>query len=420
MPILARKTPPAAPEADVVVLDHQVEYDLADAHNWTERHHVKKQVLTYKGKKDNAELKLDYNPVWEEVKLIRATVTNGGQVKEISEKEINLMDAGWVASAPRYPAAKTLVASLPAVEIGSVIEYEYERHKKDRPFFAATHVFRCFEPINRETVKLTAPASLALRFLKDDNGIAVPDEAPAEKRVIVETQERQGEKARPAMAGAGPERHPAGGQSAAVVHVQSGPADHGGELGGVRRRRCSPPCTEAADGQKAAQQRARRNRRRMPRARRADRRHSGFRRQERSAGRGRDATICRLSAITPADRTLSDGYGNTTDRAVLLYALLKEAGLSPEFVLVNYGSSMELLKRFETQYPIVERFDSVLVRLHDGAQGRLSERHGSVRRARRDACGRLPGPAAGRGHGRRASPSRRIGRTSATTSCGWC
>ncbi len=47
--------------------------------------------------------------------------------------------------------------------------------------------------------------------------------------------------------------------------------------------------------------------------------------------------------------------------------MLKEAGLSPEFVLVDYGSSMELLQRFETQYPTAGTFGSVLVRLHDGA-----------------------------------------------------
>ena len=145
------------------VLDYQVEYNLSDAHNWIERHHVTKKILTYKGKKDNAELKLDYNPVWEEVKLLKATVTNGDQVKEVSKQETNLMDAGWVASAPRYPAAKTLVASLPAVEVGSVIEYEFERLKRDRPFFAATHIFRGFDPIDQETMKLTAPASLDLQ-----------------------------------------------------------------------------------------------------------------------------------------------------------------------------------------------------------------------------------------------------------------
>ena len=29
-----------------------------------------------------------------------------------------------------------------------------------------------------------------------------------------------------------------------------------------------------------------------------------------------------LSSITPAEQTLAEGYGNSTDRAVLLYALL--------------------------------------------------------------------------------------------------
>jgi hypothetical protein len=144
--------------------------------------------------KDHAELKIDYNPVWEEVKLLKATVTNGSQTKAVSNQEINFMDAGWVASAPRYPAAKTVVASLPAVEVGSVIEYEFERTKRDRPFFAATHIFRGFDPIDQETVKLTAPAALALQVLKDDNGVAVPDETTA-PAVVAETTQRQNGKA---------------------------------------------------------------------------------------------------------------------------------------------------------------------------------------------------------------------------------
>jgi transglutaminase-like putative cysteine protease len=364
--VLAHQPAGTAAEADVVVLDSQVEYDLADAHNWTERYQVKKQVLTYKGKKDNAEIKLDYNPVWEDVKLVRATVTTNGQTKEISEKEINLMDAGWAASAPRYPAAKTLVASLPAVEIGSVIEYEYERQKKDRPFFAATHVFRGMNPINRQTVKLTAPVSVALRFLKDDNGIAVPDETlPAQKHAIVETQERRADKAswqwqvldqgviRPE------DNLPPSATFNPVLRITAGNWEvyAGGMLAALEK---------AAEGQKAAQERAGRivQDAKEPRARIAAIRDFVVT-SIRGAGPGCDDLP--LSAVTPADRTLSDGYGNTTDRAVLLYVLLKEAGLSPEFVLVNYGSSMELLQRFETQYPVAGAFGSVLVRLRDGA-----------------------------------------------------
>jgi len=44
------------------------------------------------------------------------------------------MDAEWVGAAPRYPAGKTLVVSLPNVEIGSVIEYKVKRVFKGRPF----------------------------------------------------------------------------------------------------------------------------------------------------------------------------------------------------------------------------------------------------------------------------------------------
>lgn len=364
-PVLARKSAEPASEADVVVLDSQVEYDLADLHTWTERIRVRKQVLTYKGKKDNAELKLDYNPVWEDVKLIRATVTTNGQIKEISDKEINLMDAGWTASAPRYPGAKTLVASLPAVEIGSVIEYEYQRWKKDRPFFSTTCVFRGMNPIDRQTVKLTAPASLSLQFLKDDNGIAVPDEELSPERpVIVQTQERRGDKAvwqwqvldqraiRPE------DNLPPSVTFNPVLRITAGNWEtYAGQVLDALQK--------AADGQTTAQERASRI---IQNARTPADRITAIRdfvvTNVRGAGPGCDDLP--LSAVTPADRTLSDGYGNTTDRAVLLYAMLKAAGLSPEFVLANYGASIDLLRRFETQYPTVGTFGSVLVRLRDG------------------------------------------------------
>ncbi|HSW01540.1 MAG TPA: DUF3857 domain-containing protein [Sedimentisphaerales bacterium] len=363
--VLDRRPVEAGSEPDVVVLDYQVDYDLNDAHNWTDRHRMKKQVLTYKGKKDNAELKLDYNPVWEDVKLIRATVTTNGQTKEISEQEINLMDAGWAASVPRYPAAKTLVASLPAVEIGSVIEYEYVRQKKDRPFFAVTHIFRGMNPVDSQTVRLTAPASLALQFLKDDNGIAIPDEdLPAEKRVIVETQERRGDRfawqwrVRDQNAIRPEDNLPPASTFNPVLRITSG--DWGRYAGQVRA-----VLQKAAQRQEASQGRVARI---VQNCRTAQERITAIRdfvvTGVRRAGPVLDDLP--LAAVTPADRTLSDGYGNTTDRAVLLHVLLTEAGLNPEFVLVHYGASLELLRRFETEYPTPGAFGSVLVRVRDG------------------------------------------------------
>ena len=75
---------------------------------------MEKEILTYDGKKGSAELKFSYHPSWKKVEILSATVSNAnGKVSSLTAKEINVMDSGWAASAPRYPAGKTLVANLP-------------------------------------------------------------------------------------------------------------------------------------------------------------------------------------------------------------------------------------------------------------------------------------------------------------------
>ena len=112
----------AAQEANV-----RVSLDRRDVHfvtpfTWTVTNTWEKEVLTYAGKKSSAELSYSFNPALSHVELISATVSNrNGRVHPVTAKEMNVLDAGWVASAPRYPASKKLVVNLPAVEIGSVI-----------------------------------------------------------------------------------------------------------------------------------------------------------------------------------------------------------------------------------------------------------------------------------------------------------
>ena len=76
---------------------------------------------------------------------------------------IHRMDAAWVASAPRYSAGKTLVANLPGVHPGAIIEYEILHHITNRNFFAAEHIFRGFSPIKKRSLKVVVPKRLALR-----------------------------------------------------------------------------------------------------------------------------------------------------------------------------------------------------------------------------------------------------------------
>ena len=111
---------------DARVLRRKVTVILADEHSLTTRIEERTKVLTYAGKKDNAELKLSWNTSDPEPLLEHATVTDkAGVTHEVSPKEINILDAGWVADAPRYAPSRIKVVSLPAVEEGAIIDVAY-------------------------------------------------------------------------------------------------------------------------------------------------------------------------------------------------------------------------------------------------------------------------------------------------------
>ena len=123
---------------------------------WVTTNTFVKEILTYDGKKGSAELKFSYHPSWKKVEILSATVSNAnGKVSSLTAKEINVMDCGWAASAPRYPAGKTLVANLPAVEIGSVLSYTVAVTVSGSPVpFRAEYVFDAREPVDRKICRV--------------------------------------------------------------------------------------------------------------------------------------------------------------------------------------------------------------------------------------------------------------------------
>ena len=132
------------------------ETDVFSDKSWTTTNTVVAEVLTYQGKKSSAELKLSYNPHVESVELVSAVVSNrDGTVKHVSDHEKNVMDCGWAAAAPRYPASKLLVVNLPSVEIGSVISYTIARTVTNAPApFYATYTFDSHEPVVRRVCRV--------------------------------------------------------------------------------------------------------------------------------------------------------------------------------------------------------------------------------------------------------------------------
>ena len=112
----------AAQESNVRRIFEQRHIHLDTPFSWVETNRWENEVLTYAGKKASAELSFGYNPCVGGVELLSATVSNkNGMVHSVTARDMNVLDAGWAAAAPRYAASKRLVVNLPAVETGSVI-----------------------------------------------------------------------------------------------------------------------------------------------------------------------------------------------------------------------------------------------------------------------------------------------------------
>ncbi|VGO19803.1 DUF3857 domain-containing protein [Pontiella sulfatireligans] len=311
-----------ATDSDVRILSSENHIVLESPSRWTQTIRTKTEILSYAGKKQSSEIKLSYNPAWQQIELTQAKVTHpDGTVKEISADEMNVMDASWVASAPRYPAENILVANLPGVEIGSILEIEYVSTVDGKPFFSATQTFNSHEPIDSSTVTLTVPESLELAIR--NTGIDQSQTASDGTVSYVWSAENQPavkkEESLPPWWTFNP----------ALFISTSDWETYGSE---VRDR-----LLDAAKNQPRAIELAKQ----LTAGLDSDHEkvialRNWTAKNLRPAGPG--LTSLPLSAITPADQTLTDRYGNNTDRMVVLYALLNAAKFKPGFVLSGAAS----------------------------------------------------------------------------------
>ena len=348
----------AVATAESHILLDQRSFKLADANNWTMVQKVRKKILTYKGMKDNAELKWDFNPVWQEVKLDYAIVRNGEQEQKISDAEINLMDAPWVASAPRYPAGKTLVASLPGVQVGSIIEYQVTQSARANSFFHLMLAFQSNDPIERRELSIDCPENLVLDYKVFQNGCL-----NFKKRTsgnVIQYQKK-------AVDGR-------------VIHLwfsEKQPA--------LTREKNLPPAyaflpmvvVSSGDWEQYCQQMIRSLEfasqngrevmklieaiRAMPPERQLLALRNHIERAVRTAGPY--YTELPRYCLSPAEKTYTEGYGHSADRAALYYSILQELGYQPELLLVADAPQEKNLQKFWEKHPSSYFFREMLVRV---------------------------------------------------------
>jgi hypothetical protein len=370
---------------DAVILDEVDEFDVENESTWTETKRVKMKVLTYAGKKKYSDLHIRYNPAWEEVKIKSAVVTSpGGEETVIEDKEMNLMDAEWVADAPRYPASRILVVSLPGVEEGSIIDYTISRKKTGRSFFSINGeffladmkraerdrdfsnnsltvdgVFRFFEPVEQKTLRLKVPKGMRLNI----SPLSSADESVgclSDYQISEDTFRLNGNDVYEFTATRVPpvmeeDYLPPWYSFNPIIFASSG--DWKSYAGKTRK-----VLLEAVSSQKKTAAKARGL---VSDVSDAENKIKSIRDYVAKNIKKIDIDFGEIptSYISSADRTLLDGYGNSADRAVVLFTMLGEVGFHPEFVLASRVSQEAGAQSPMYQYPFSQWFSDVLVRV---------------------------------------------------------
>ncbi|HEY3856015.1 MAG TPA: DUF3857 domain-containing protein [Verrucomicrobiae bacterium] len=341
--------PPVKPSAEII--DSRKELVVTDAHTATLKINFSKRILTYAGKIRDSEIKYPYNPACQSVKLTKGVVTSkDGKRQEISVGEINVMDAGWNASAKRYTGEKILVANLPGVEIGSVIEVGLEITTTNGAFISGFESFQLPDDLDHKSVTLSAPAGVTIHQIVSGPG-----------DIIKAKQSNEGGKQTFDWQADHVAALPQEGQLPPAWVYESGVSYYVGDMPAYLKELNEIMVNRAGRNTKAA----------AKAAELAGQSHGKL--ETVAAVRDFVAKSIRLagpsfidlplSELSAADTTLTDGYGHAADRAILLHAMLSAAGFQPEFVLASDLPPIAGITNVLMAFPLPGSFDTPLVRL---------------------------------------------------------
>ncbi len=373
-PILAVSEAAAAPavaEAEVEaqsvpsnaeIIESKKEMEIIDAHTSTLKVNFSKRILTYAGKIRESEIKIPYNPACQTARLTHGTVTSKtGEKKEIAAGEMNVMDAGWNASAKRYTGEKILVANLPSVEIGSIIDVGFEITTTNTPFQSGFESFQLPDELDKKSFTLTAPDGVPVKEYVSGKSGAIRVESSEKDGKKITRWEVEHVKALPQE----PSLPPEWVYNSGVSYFAGDMTAYLKELQETMLNRASQSAKASAKGAELAAQA-----------------HGKI--ETLTAVRDFIAKSIRLagpsfmdlplSELSAADTTLADGYGHAADRAILYYAMLSAAGFKPEIVLASQLPPIGGITNVALTFPLPRNFDHPAVRVEvDGTNYYLND-----------------------------------------------
>ncbi len=125
------------------------------------------KVFNKRGRDEEAEVRIPYNASYDTIKILRArTIRPDGKIVNVDLKN-DVRDSTLNAGCNTYDDSRAKSFSMPAVEDGAIIDYEYESTSKEAmipgQFWTQWYYQSGFDPVMLTRLTVTAPKSMTLR-----------------------------------------------------------------------------------------------------------------------------------------------------------------------------------------------------------------------------------------------------------------
>ncbi|MCQ2352013.1 MAG: DUF3857 domain-containing protein [Victivallaceae bacterium] len=336
------------PGVDALVLADDISVKLLSATSMCETRTVRRKILTPGGVRNHAEIGLTYRPEREKIEIDATVTTPDGKVTKLSPSNIHEVDDPAFAGAPRYAKGKKLIVNLPGVSPGAVIETKIRRTYEKMPFLFGRYVFGGYSPMMHGRFALDCDAETKLKISDPTRNLEITDSRKnGRHQVRCETDnhlEMLVQKNQP----------PLFFFDDSILFSTGDLAKYAESVDQALQQEVvkAGPRVDAV-AQELHLQDASGDEEKLVRIRDWADRHI------RLAGPALNRLL--PDEFSSPETTIADGYGNSSDRAIVIAALCRRAGLEYEFLLVSeYPGDLRTI-RFLSRVPGLD-FTRVLVR----------------------------------------------------------
>ncbi len=155
----------AYPEASALILLAEETIDLTEGNRLEGTAHSVVKILNDRGKDAFGEVRLTYDATYEKLDILFArTIRPDGTVVSVGDK--NIRDVSLYLNFPLYSNARVRILSMPEVAPGSVIEYAFRMTRSqlaDKKNFHSFYWLQNNEPILLQRCVISIPAARTLR-----------------------------------------------------------------------------------------------------------------------------------------------------------------------------------------------------------------------------------------------------------------